>query len=230
MEVPPVLLLLETGTEICSVAVSSGGQLLALRETSEPRMHASLLTVFVREAMEEAGVKWPDLNAVAYSCGPGSYMGLRIAASAAKGFCYALDIPLLAIDSLQALAMAAREAEDPEDALYFPMIDARRMEVYTATYDRSGAVLEAPHPRVIEEGAFKDEKSSLRVFCGGGMEKCRHLLPEDKTDFRSVSASAAHLLAPALWAFAERRFENLVNHKPTYLKEPHITKPKQKDK
>lgn len=226
----PVLLLLETGTEICSVAVSAGERILALRESTEPRMHARMLTVFVEEALAEAGVQAAELDAVAYSCGPGSYMGLRIGASAAKGFCYALDIPLLPIDSLQALAMAARMDEDPEDALYFPMIDARRMEVYTATYKRSGERLKEPYALVVEEGAFTREKTSLRVFCGNGMEKCRHLLPSAGSDLRPVAASARHLLKPALRAFARQEgsaaellFENLINHKPIYLKEPHIT-------
>ena len=227
----PVLLLLETGTEICSVAVSAGERILALRESAEPRMHARMLTVFVEEALAEADVQAAELDAVAYSCGPGSYMGLRIGASAAKGFCFALDIPLLPIDSLQALAMAARMDEDPADALYFPMIDARRMEVYTATYKRSGERLKAPYALVVEEGAFTGEKTSLRVFCGNGMEKCRHLLPSTGSDLRSVNASAAHLLSPALDLFEREKnksgsasFENLISHKPVYLKEPHITK------
>ncbi len=227
----PVCLLLETGTEICSVAVSAGERILALRESTEPRMHARMLTVFIEEALAEAGVQPAELNAVAYSCGPGSYMGLRIGASAAKGLCYALDIPLLPIDSLQALAMAARMGEDPEDALYFPLIDARRMEVYTAVYNRSGERLKEPYALVVEEGAFAGEKTSLRVFCGNGLEKCRELLPPTGSDFRSVSASAAHLLSPALDLFEREKnkpesasFENLINHKPVYLKEPHITK------
>ena len=142
---------IETATEVCSVAVARDGRVVALRENGEGLNHSTLLGVFVEEALREAGVEAGELDAVAVSKGPGSYTGLRIGVSLAKGLCYGAGKPLLAVGTLEALARGARERVR-EEALYCPMIDARRMEVYAAVYDGKGREMCPTMAAVLEEG------------------------------------------------------------------------------
>ena len=133
-----LLLNIETATEVCSVSLAREGEVIGLRESVEGQNHSVLLGVYVDELLREHGVRVEDLDAVAVSMGPGSYTGLRIGVSLAKGLCFGGDVPLVAVGTLQALAAAVADRVAEEDALYCPMIDARRMEVYTALFNRAG--------------------------------------------------------------------------------------------
>jgi len=166
----PRLLLLETATDVCSVAVSHGHTVLALRESTEGMQHARLITRFVEEVMAEAGWSLAHLDGVALSKGPGSYTALRIGASAAKGICYALDKPLVAISTLQALAWASWQATTLDEAFFIPMIDARRMDVYAAVYGPKATELEGPRPLTLAPDTFEYllEHGKPLVFAGNG--------------------------------------------------------------
>jgi tRNA threonylcarbamoyladenosine biosynthesis protein TsaB len=215
-----VILLIESSTAVCSVALSSGGRIISSREIDEPNRHAEKLTVFCGEVMEESGVAFSQLDAVAVSMGPGSYTGLRIGVSAAKGICYAQEKPLIAVGTLEAMAWGMRN-DSSEKMLLCPMIDARRMEVYCALYDHELNVVEQVAPKVIDESGFAEilrEKEIL--FSGDGMPKVKDLLsrfPNAKfTD--SGMCSAKHLAIPAEKKLAEKLFEDLAWFTPFYLK------------
>jgi len=171
---------IETATRICSVGLALDGKILAIRESTEKNIHASRVTVFIKEILEENGVTMNDLDAIAVSKGPGSYTGLRIGVSVAKGLCYALDIPLIAISTLQAMAAGAVElAGDNIDKndLLCPMIDARRMEVYSALFDAENGEVRGIEAEIIEAGSLSGFLADRRVwFFGDGAEKCREVL------------------------------------------------------
>lgn len=216
-----LLLHIETATSVCSAGLSRDGCLLALRETREPQAHAAMLTVFIRELFEEIGLKADDLDAVSYSAGPGSYTGLRIGVSTAKGICFAADKPLIAVPTLDALAFAAvsyaREGER-----IAPMIDARRMEVYCNVYDYSGEPESSPRALVLDELSFTQELRKGPVwFLGDGLKKAQPLLErhEQACFLPEVLCSARHQVSLALRAFRAGRFEHLALSEPFYLKE-----------
>ena len=223
-----LILSIETGTDICSVALANNGELMALRESDEGRDHAKKVAVFVNELLRETGVQPSDLDAIAVGKGPGSYTGLRIGVSFAKGLCYALDIPLIAIGSLDALAEVAREDFDAgiidlEDeqwgsAMLCPMVDARRMEVYTQVFDNSGTALSDVVAEVVTEDSFKEwrERGKFVMF-GNGAAKCTELLPD--AILVSVSPSARGIVRLAEEAFNAGKFEDIAYFEPFYLKE-----------
>ncbi len=226
----PRLLLLETATEVCSVAVSHGEAVLALRESTEGMQHARLITRFIEEVIAEAGWSLAHLDGVAVSKGPGSYTALRIGASAAKGICYALDKPLVAVGTLQALARASWQTAGLDEAFFVPMIDARRMDVYAAVYGPQGIELEAPRPLKLAPDTFDYLLTQGKpvVFAGNGAPKYRELLAHPLARFLDLRCSAAHLAALARQRFAAKAFESLAHFTPDYLKPPHITRPRKK--
>ncbi len=233
----PLLLLIETGSQLCSVGLAEGGDLLALREVGGKGVHSRLITVLIEEVFEEAARELQATDAVALSSGPGSYTGLRVGASAAKGICYALGIPLLPVSTLRALALASREEEDEEHTLYISMLDAGRMEVYAAVYDQEGNEVESPCALVLEEGIFSSHAAQPLVFVGSGVNKAGNYLPKGKIFIRQRKLSAKNLLAPALKKFSglseqmteeNSLLEILASYQPLYLKAPHITSRKKK--
>ena len=150
-----LILLLETATSSCSVALSENGKIIAVREAKERHIHASHITLFIEELMIQTGKKYSDLKAVAVSKGPGSYTGLRIGVSTAKGLCYALDIPLLGIDTLEAMASGLlSKMEVQQSDLLIPMIDARRMEVYTGIFQKDLKVIEPVNAKIVDASSF----------------------------------------------------------------------------
>lgn len=223
-----LILGIETATTICSVALSDGDRLLALQEKGGAYSHAEKLNGFIQEVMEVAGVKLLEIDAVAISKGPGSYTGLRIGVSTAKGLCYALNKPLLAVDTLQAMAMRMQE-EDPDADLYCPMLDARRMEVYTALYDGDQVMQDAISAKIIDDFSYADLLGSKKVvFFGDGAEKCRELLgknPNAKFS-REGLPSAAYVNRLALLKYQENDFEDVAYFEPYYLKDFVATVPK----
>lgn len=223
-----LILSIETGTDICSVALANDGELMALRESDEGRDHAKKVALFVDELLNETGVQPDDLDAIAVGKGPGSYTGLRIGVSFAKGMCYALDIPLIAIGSLDALTEVAREnfdagildLEDNEwaGAYLVPMVDARRMEVYTQIFSTSGDSLTDVSAEVIDAESFSEWRQKGRiVLFGNGAQKCAEVLGDALCV--SVSPSARGIVRLAEEAFNASRFEDLAYFEPFYLKD-----------
>ena len=222
-----LILSIETGTDICSVALANDGELMALRESDEGRDHAKKVALFVDELLRETGVQPSDLDAIAVGKGPGSYTGLRIGVSFAKGMCYALDIPLIAIGSLDALTEVAREdydagildIEDEEwaKAKLCPLVDARRMEVYAQVFDNEGNTLTDVVAEVVTEESFKEWRKDKFVIFGNGAKKCTELLSD--AIFVEVAPSARGIVRLAEEAFKAEKFEDLAYFEPFYLKE-----------
>ena len=223
-----LILSIETGTDICSVALANDGELMALRESDEGRDHAKKVAMFVDELLRETGVQPADLDAIAVGKGPGSYTGLRIGVSFAKGMCYALNIPLIAVGSLDALSEVAREdydagildIEDEEWSKGYlcPMVDARRMEVYAQVFDASGVAQSEVVAEVVTENSFAEwRKMGKFVIFGNGAAKCTEVLTDAVCV--SVSPSARGIVRLAEEAFNAGRFEDLAYFEPFYLKE-----------
>lgn len=199
---------------------------MASKENSDSRSHASLLTVFINEILSEKGIKTPDLEAVAVSKGPGSYTGLRIGVSVAKGIAYASSIPLIGIDTTYSMFHGIQKAEEP-DALYCPMIDARRMEIYYAIYDSEGNSFRGIAAEVITPDSFSDIPVSRPVICfGDGSKKLQGIIKRKNIRFRdNFMISAASLCIPANHALKEGKFEDIAYFEPFYLKDFIATKP-----
>lgn len=222
-----LILSIETGTDICSVALANDGELMALRESDEGRDHAKKVALFVDELLRETGVQPSDLDAIAVGKGPGSYTGLRIGVSFAKGMCYALNIPLIAIGSLDALTEVAREdfdagildIEDEEwtKAKLCPLVDARRMEVYAQVFDNEGKTLTDVVAEVVTEESFKEWRKDKFVIFGNGAKKCTELLSD--AIFVEIAPSARGIVRLAEEAFKAEKFEDLAYFEPFYLKE-----------
>lgn len=222
-----LILSIETGTDICSVALANDGELMALRESDEGRDHAKKVALFVDELLRETGVQPSDLDAIAVGKGPGSYTGLRIGVSFAKGMCYALNIPLIAIGSLDALTEVAREdfdagildIEDEEwtKAKLCPLVDARRMEVYAQVFDNEGKALTDVVAEVVTEESFKEWRKDKFVVFGNGAKKCTELLSD--AVFVEIAPSARGIVRLAEEAFKAEKFEDLAYFEPFYLKE-----------
>ena len=223
-----LILSIETGTDICSVALANDGELMALRESDEGRDHAKKVAVFVDELLKETGVQPDDLDAIAVGKGPGSYTGLRIGVSFAKGMCYALNIPLIAVGSLDALAKVAREDneagildvedEDWANGRLCPMVDARRMEVYAQVFDASGVAQSEVVAEVVTENSFAEwRKMGKFVIFGNGAAKCTEVLTDAVCV--SVSPSARGIVRLAEEAFNAGKFEDLAYFEPFYLKD-----------
>ncbi len=173
------ILNIETATKNCSVALAKGGKTIVYKEIAEEGYsHAERLHVFIEEIIKEAGITFQDLSAVAVSQGPGSYTGLRIGVSAAKGLCFALDIPLIAVDTLQVLASQAAVS----DGLIVPMLDARRMEVYSAIFNSNFDKIRAVEAEIITEDSFLDFQEKL-YFVGDCAEKCKAVLTKENFVF-----------------------------------------------
>lgn len=227
--------MLETSTEVCSAALFNEGQLLCYRENSEGRSHASTLAVFVDEILKEVGISPANLDAVAVSKGPGSYTGLRIGVSTAKGICYAQNLPLIAVDSLQAMTYGAiavlKERGDTIDNVIFcPMIDARRMEVYAALYSSKLEVLDPIKAIVVDNTTFAPILEKSRVaFFGNGAKKCQSIISQTNTFFIEGNfATAKNMVVPSFNAFTASDFVDTAYFEPFYLKDFVVTKSKKK--
>lgn len=218
----PNILCIDTSTDVCSVVLGSEEGVLFEYESREGRDHSSKAGVFVDDILSEAksqGIEKPD--AVAVCSGPGSYTGLRIGMSLAKGLCYGYEIPLIAIDSL---AIMAREVKDKHslelDAILCPMIDARRMEVYVSLWSKPLDVIAVPEAKIIDEVSYQEYADRPFYYFGTGAEKCQEMFSEDNFKFISGITPMAHtLLLPALDAYAEEKFEDLAYVEPFYLKQ-----------
>ena len=231
-----VILCIETGPDVCSVGIARDGELLSLRESDEGRDHARKVGVFVDELLRETGIAPDDLDAVAVGKGPGSYTGLRIGVSFAKGLCYGLQKPLLAVGSLDALVEVAREdyeagilaVDDWQHARLCPMVDARRMEVYAQVFDSQGTPLTDVSAEVVSEESFAAYRQAGEPFVifGSGARKCADLLAG--ATFVEVTPSARGLARLAQQALDEGRTEDIAYFEPFYLKDFVVTTSKKR--
>lgn len=226
-----LLILLETTTTACSVALSRDGKRLASRETNNGYSHAENLAPFVRDVLAEAWQTVADLDAVSVSKGPGSYTGLRIGVSTAKGIAYGSNIPLIAVDTLESMALAATANHEAIEAdhLLCPMLDARRMEVYAALFDASGKRLRETGADVVDENTYRDFLDQGPTwFFGPGAAKCAALL-DQHPNYRFLPdrfPDATDQIPLAEKAFAEKQFEDVAYFEPFYLKDFVAIKPK----
>ena len=231
------ILLIETSTALCSVALAQDGVVTAYRESSAPKAHASLTAVFIQEMLQERGLTLADCEAVCVSKGPGSYTGLRVGVSTAKGLCFGSGKPLLAVGTLDTLVFQALSdninADDTQHVIarseatwqsvsfkyIIPMIDARRMEVYTAVF-KDGVQITETSPAIIDENSFAEYlEQGPCLFIGDGAGKCADVIKHPNAHFSQCCPKASAMLEPAMDAYKEKRFEDVAYFEPFYLKE-----------
>ena len=232
------LILIETSTALCSAALAEDGIITSYRESSAPKAHASLTAVFIQEMLAEKGLTIADCDAVCVSMGPGSYTGLRVGVSTAKGLCFGSGKPLIAVGTLDTLVAQApsvipSEVEGSAFRYIIPMIDARRMEVYSAVFEIAGQAgndgeaagnevrqITETAPVIVDETSFADilEKGKC-LFIGDGAGKCADAIKHPNATFVQCWPNAAAMLKPATQAYKEKRFEDVAYFEPFYLKE-----------
>jgi len=220
------ILCIETTTKNCSVALFQSGKLLSFNEEcGEGYVHSEKLSIFITETLKSAGSSFSELNAIAVSSGPGSYTGLRIGVSMAKGICFSQSIPLLAFSNLTQLAHAAKQKYGAAD-YYIPMIDARRMEVYTQKFNSELVSLTEPEALVVENTSFSDLSGKRVVIIGDGAEKTKEVLRLDNVFISELECSAKNMGTIAQQKFLNNEIENLAYFEPFYLKDFIAGKPK----
>lgn len=215
------ILNIETATKNCSVSLSKNGQTVAIKEISEEQFnHAEKLHLFIKEVLASENISLENLNALAVSKGPGSYTGLRIGVSAAKGLCYALNIPLIAVDTLSVLA----EKVSVDSGMIVPMIDARRMEVFTQMFDKDLNTLSTAEALIVDETAFVDINENIHLI-GDGALKCKIVLTDDKFIYHEdvVYPSAYEMSRISYKKYLENTFEDVAYFEPYYLKDFMLT-------
>ncbi|MBO4804301.1 MAG: tRNA (adenosine(37)-N6)-threonylcarbamoyltransferase complex dimerization subunit type 1 TsaB [Muribaculaceae bacterium] len=225
------ILNIETSTEVCSVALTSEGQVLDHRENYEGQTHATMLSQYVKEMLDYARSREIKLDAIAVSIGPGSYTGLRIGLSEAKGLAFGLDVPIIGVNTLQLLVVSTmfNHFIEEENVLYVPMIDARRMEVYTAAYNSALQAVLEPQAMILDEHSFEDllQQGHTLVLMGNGSDKARQVLTHDRVRFvEGIKPVAVDMMALAEKAYRENNFIDVAYSSPLYLKEFQATKPK----
>ena len=225
------ILNIETSTDVCSVALTSEGQVLDHRENYEGQTHATLLSQYVKEMLDYARSRELKLDAIAVSIGPGSYTGLRIGLSEAKGLAFGLQVPLIGVNTLQLMAVSTmfNHFIEEDKVLYVPMIDARRMEVYTAAYTPALEAVVEPQAMILDEHSFESqlEQGYTLVLMGNGSDKARQVLSRDGVRFiEGIKPVAVDMLALAEKAYRAGEFIDVAYSTPLYLKEFQATKPK----
>jgi len=224
------ILQIETATGVCSVSIADGGKIISLKEISAGRSHAAVLSVFINELLVENEILPDSLDAVAVSIGPGSYTGLRIGVSTAKGLCYGSGIPLIAVQTLQSLYAGFRESVGTGNTLFVPMIDARRMEVYTAIFDGEGRTIQDTHALVVENDSFKELlRKDVIYFFGNGADKLSGIINHPNAKVISgFQISSAFMTPIALDSFIRKDFASVAYLEPYYLKDFIAIVPKRK--
>ncbi|MGV6844712.1 MAG: tRNA (adenosine(37)-N6)-threonylcarbamoyltransferase complex dimerization subunit type 1 TsaB [Lutibacter sp.] len=220
-----ILLNIETATKNCSVSVAKNGEILSLKEINNGSYsHAESLHNLILETLKEAQVKMEELKAVAISKGPGSYTGLRIGVSAAKGLCFALNIPLISTETLKALAMKIKV----ESGIIIPLLDARRMEVYTAIFNYDYQRKSNTEAKIIDELSFSNWLAEHKVyFLGDGAEKCTQIIQHKNAHFiMNEFPSAKEMATLSYKKYKQHQFEDVAYFEPYYLKDFQVTKPK----
>jgi tRNA threonylcarbamoyladenosine biosynthesis protein TsaB len=220
-----LILNLETATTACSVSLGKDGNLLALKELNGEYTHAENLTLFIEDVLKHAGLKLKDLDAVSVSKGPGSYTGLRIGVSTAKGLCYSLNKPLIALNTLSSMVHGILHSPTSvlsPASLLCPMLDARRMEVYCAVYDTHEKEIKATAAEIIDETSFAELLNNQQVyFFGDGADKCKEVFSKNKNAIfiDHIVPSAKDMIIPAEQVFNNKQFEDVAYFEPFYLKD-----------
>lgn len=222
-----LILNIETSTEVCSVVLARDGAVIHSRETLTGQNHSMLLTVYIQELMAESNMTIGQLDAVAVSGGPGSYTGLRIGVSVAKGLCYAAHLPMIAITSLEAMAdsvirsLEGKDVADTLEPLFCPMIDARRMEVYTAFYDKTGLPVRGIQADIIDQQSYLPYLDTHTVyFFGNGASKCREAIVHPNAIFiDGIFTSARNMVPLSERDFSTKNFVDVAYYEPFYLKD-----------
>lgn len=224
------ILQIETATSVCSAALSVNGETIALKELAAHNIHAGSLTLFIEEVMQTAGIPYTALDAIAVSKGPGSYTGLRIGVSTAKGICFAMEKPLIGISTLQMMAKGFLNSNRAYEGLVCPMIDARRMEVFTALYDPQLTEVLPVTAKIIDEQSYLKELAGQQItFIGDGAMKCSTSILSANAAFSDINFnSAANMSELAYQAFSGQDFEDVAYFEPYYLKDFVITQAKKK--
>lgn len=228
------ILCLDTATDTCSVVLTENETIIASRESADDRSHAAKLAVFIDEVFREAETSAKELSAVAISMGPGSYTGLRIGVSTAKGICYGAGIPLISVSTLQSMCYGVNSAfinqNNLTDFYFCPMLDARRMEVYTSVFDIKHQVVKNISAEIIDENSFKDFLDIKPViFLGSGAEKIKEVISHKNAFFyNGFIHTAKNMLVPALEKFNMQQFEDVAYFEPFYLKDFVATVPRKK--
>jgi tRNA threonylcarbamoyladenosine biosynthesis protein TsaB len=217
---------LETATNLCSVALCNSAGLISLRESNESKSHASLLTVFIGEILKERAIRAGDLEAIAVSKGPGSYTGLRIGVSVAKGIAYAASIPLIAIETTLSMFWGISENRKnnhltDKNTLFCPMLDARRMEIYYAIYNADGKTIKDISAEIISEDSFSYIPESQKIiFFGDGATKCKGVIKRKNIHFADdFRISASFMRIPVYQAIKDHYYEDVAYFEPLYLKD-----------
>ena len=216
------IILIETSTSLCSTAIAEDGKVVCERISDKPRAHASKTALFVSEMLSEKGLKVSDCDAVAVSKGPGSYTGLRVGVSTAKGLCFGSRIPMISVGTLDTLAWQALDGNMlPKGCRYIiPMIDARRMEVYTGIFTPDGRQVSPTVAQIIDAESFKAQLEEGPVlFIGDGADKCKDTITSPNAHFIQCCPKAASMARPATEALIGKRFEDVAYFEPFYLKE-----------
>jgi tRNA threonylcarbamoyladenosine biosynthesis protein TsaB len=232
-----LILNIETSTEVCSVFMAKNGQTLFKKESLEGLNHSRVLTVFIEELFAQNNIEPKILDAVAVSKGPGSYTGLRIGVSVAKGLCYGLNIPLISVNSLEIMGIYAAQnkekyilKKDETPILFCPMIDARRMEVYTALYNSKGEEIRQVSAEIIDESFLTDllENHKILIF-GNGADKCKNMITNKNAIFEGPKTTSAEFMQMiAEEKFSKKQYEDVAYFEPFYLKNFVATIPKNK--
>lgn len=220
-----LILNIETATKNCSVSIANNGEIIAIKEINDGGYsHAEKLHDFIQDVVKEAGVELPDLKAVAVSKGPGSYTGLRIGVSAAKGLCFALSAPLISVNTLESLAQAISVSE----GYIIPLLDARRMEVYSSVYNYKVELVRDVQAEIITEDSFQEYLSNNKCyFLGDGAEKCKDLIQHTNAEFvDNKFPSANEMCKLSFDKYKKNDFEDVAYFEPFYLKDFVATKKK----
>lgn len=217
-----VILHIETSTNVCSVALSKDGVCMAEKVNMDGPSHARVLSVYVQEMLDKAKAESMKINAVSVSCGPGSYTGLRIGVSTVKGLCYGLEVPLIAIETLKIMASCIKEIHNIEDdTLLCPMIDARRMEVYTSFFDKDLNKIRKTSADVVDGESYKDLLNEHKIlFFGNGADKCKKVLTSNNAEFiENIYPTAKAMIKLAEEAYVQKDFKDVAYFEPFYLKD-----------
>lgn len=224
----PFILLIETATEKCSVAISSGVEIIAKAVAIKVFDHSARLTLLIEQCLQTAGLQIEQIDAIALSEGPGSYTGLRVGMATAKGICFGIDLPLILVPTLEIMSNAAIRSAGQPDVHYLPMLDARRMEVYAALYDANLKQLQSPCAIVLEAETFKDWKTGNRdiLYFGNGSDKWKTICNSAGFHHIDVNMNAVDMAYSAHVRYEANEFSSIISAVPLYLKKPNITTPK----
>jgi tRNA threonylcarbamoyladenosine biosynthesis protein TsaB len=220
-----LILNIDTATEFASVCLSNNEEVLAIEYSHNQKNHASFLQPAIQQLLKSNNLTLAAIDAIALTNGPGSYTGLRVGLASAKGLCYALNKPLIALNTLEVMAQAAMQETSNQQTtnnnfLYCPMIDARRMEVFTAIYTAQLKLVLEPTARIIDEASFAEQLATQPIiFSGNGHQKLKSLLNNTHAHYSNVQHNASHIVPLALQAFMAKQFDNLAYSQPFYLKE-----------